>query len=123
FFGRIDSLEKLAEIYRKASVIVLPSSFESFGMAVLEGALFGDIPVVSDVVTRNFRGHPLGTSKSLYVIRQKTELPSMLNELLSSPKALKKGCLSLRQVKKAKKGFVRMGFAGLLSRADLLEKF
>jgi hypothetical protein len=109
--------------YRKASVIVLPSSFESFGMAVLEGSLFGDVPVVSDVVARNFRGHPLGTSKSLRMIRQKTELLSMLNELLSSPKTLKKGCLFLWQAKKAKEGFVSMGFRGLLSRADLLEKF
>jgi len=123
FFGRVDEPEELAEIYSKASVVVLPSSFESFGMTVLEGVLFGDIPVVSDVVARNFRKHPLGTVMSLHVVRQKTELLSMLNELLSSPKILKKGCSFLRQVKTAKKGPVYIGFGRLLSRVDLLEKF
>ncbi len=123
FFGRVDGPEELAEIYSRASVVVLPSSFESFGMAVLEGMLFGDVPVVSDVVASNFRKHPLGAMRFLYVVRQKTELPSMLNELLSSPKILKKGCLFLQQAKKAKKGPVHSGFGRLPLHVDLLEKF
>ncbi|CAD5243310.1 glycosyltransferase family 4 protein [Thermococcus camini] len=45
FFGRIDDPEELAGIYLKSGVLVLPSSFESFGMVVAEALAFG-VPVI-----------------------------------------------------------------------------
>lgn len=49
FFGNVENPEDLAEIYSRAKILVLPSSFESFGMVVLEALHFR----ISVVVNKN----------------------------------------------------------------------
>lgn len=123
FFGPVAEPEKLADLYRRASILVLPSSFESFGLVVVEGMLFGAVPVVSLEVAGNFRGSGLEAEKCFITLRQKSELPSLLNELLSDPKALKK--VSGRAIGCGiPKGLPpRSEWARLLRDTNLLEKF
>lgn len=39
--------ETLSDLYRRASVILIPSSFEAFGLVALEAMTFGCIPIVA----------------------------------------------------------------------------
>ncbi len=122
FLGRIDEPVELADVYSKASILVLPSSFESFGLAVLEGMHFGAVPVLSPLLWERFGGFfPSRLHSS--PARQKTELISTLNEVMASPKALKKGCHILKRVSEA----VARTFDSARKRAllgvKLLEKF
>ena len=122
FLGRIDDPAELAEIYSKASILVLPSSFESFGLTVLEGMHFGAVPVLSPPLWKRF-GSFLPSHLRSSSVRQKTELVSALNEAMTAPKALKKECHIL---KRASWAFVR-AFDSIRKRAllgvKLLEKF
>jgi len=86
FLGRLDE-RGMAEVYSRASILVLPSSFESFGLTVLEGALFGVVPVVSPAVAENFGG--TGFEKAL-VISPAEKLPDSIRFLISSPKVRQK---------------------------------
>lgn len=104
FFGHVASRKRMAEIYTASSILVLPSRFESFGLVVFEGALFGVFPIVSDTVARNFRVCPL---IPLRVVRQRSELPSVLNEIISSPKTLKKACITAWKRGKAQKALLK----------------
>lgn len=49
FKGPIYDRKLLFELYKKAKVFCLSSSFESFGIALLEAASFGDVIVSTDV--------------------------------------------------------------------------
>lgn len=49
-YGNIDDEEKLTNIYRKASVFILPSKWESFGLVLLEALECGNYLIVSDKV-------------------------------------------------------------------------
>jgi glycosyltransferase involved in cell wall biosynthesis len=49
FKGAIFNREQLFEEYQKAKVFCLSSNFESFGIALLEAASFGDIIISTDV--------------------------------------------------------------------------
>lgn len=49
FLGPIYNREKLFQIYCEAKIFCMSSKFESFGIALLEGASFGDIIVSTDV--------------------------------------------------------------------------
>lgn len=123
FFGPVSDAEKLAGIYSGAAIVVLPSSFESFGLVVVEGALFGAVPLVSDVVARNvFLFHP-GIGRASRVLRQKAELSSMLNELFEHPKTLKKLSAMLGKIEGFRKSFKRFRYISVLSELNLLEKF
>ncbi len=86
FLGRLDE-EGMVEAYSRASLLVLPSSFESFGLAVLEGALFGAVPMVSPAVAENFRGTPL---ERALVVTSVDRLAEKLRELFSSPKVIRR---------------------------------
>ena len=48
FLGEV-SADVLAELMRRATILVSPSEFESFGMAVLEGIAYGNIMLASDI--------------------------------------------------------------------------
>jgi len=123
FFGSVSDPEKLAWIYSKASLIVLPSSFESFGLVVLEGARFGAVPVVSETVAQNiFHTYP-GIGRASYVLRQKAELSSILSELFKDPKTLKKLSRMLWKTKESGKPSKRFGHLNVLLELNLLEKF
>ncbi len=86
FFGRVER-EEMLNLYSRASILVLPSSFESLGLAVLEAAGFAVLPVVSPQVFINFSSTPL--SKAL-IVSPPGELGEVLRDLLSSPKVVKK---------------------------------
>lgn len=49
YVGSIDDRKELFEWYRKASVFCFPSRFESFGIAMLEAAMFGCFLILSDL--------------------------------------------------------------------------
>ncbi|MHB1927670.1 MAG: glycosyltransferase family 4 protein [Leptospirillum sp.] len=49
YVGNIDDRKKLFEWYRRASVFCFPSRFESFGIAMLEAAMFGCFLILSDL--------------------------------------------------------------------------
>ena len=42
------SLNRPDELYRRATLLILPSDYESFSMVVLEGLSFGCFPIVYD---------------------------------------------------------------------------
>lgn len=123
FFGSIPDSLKLAEIYSKASILVLPSSFESFGLVVVEGTLFGVLPIVSREVLQNLGVVGLVSGKGLLVLRQKADLPSMLDELLEDPKTLKKVSAMALKVSRMRKPPKRSRYLHVLSDLNLLEKF
>ena len=50
FTGEIRDKEKLAEIYRRAKIFVLPSRSESFGIVLLEAAANGDFLITTNGV-------------------------------------------------------------------------
>ncbi|WP_456365978.1 glycosyltransferase family 4 protein [Thermococcus sp.] len=122
FLGRIDEPAELAEIYSKASILVLPSSFESFGLAVLEGMHFGAVPVLSPLLWRRFSGF-LPSHLRPPPARQKTELVSALNEAMASPKALKKECHILKRASEAVARTLDSMRKRTLLGVKLLEKF
>ncbi|WP_048811024.1 glycosyltransferase family 4 protein [Thermococcus gammatolerans] len=123
FFGPVSDAKKLAEIYSRASIVVLPSSFESFGLVVIEGAIFGAIPLVSGAVAKNIFPLYPGVGKASYVLRQKAELSSMLSELFGHPKTLKKLSAMLRETEGSRKSFKRFRYISVLLELNLLEKF
>ncbi len=123
FFGSVSDPKKLAWIYSKASIIALPSFFESFGLVVLEGALFGAIPVVSRVVAQNISPIYPRIGRASYVLRQTAELPSILNELFENPKTLKKLSAILLKIGRSEKPVKESECLGVLSELNLLEKF
>ncbi len=49
WLGQINDSEELAAIYRSASLVVLPSLYESFGLVALEAAACGTPALVSDI--------------------------------------------------------------------------
>lgn len=49
FKGEIHDADELNTLYQRASVFILPSRFESFGIAALEAAVNGDYLIMSDV--------------------------------------------------------------------------
>jgi L-malate glycosyltransferase len=49
FTGPINDRQKLFEDYKKAKIFCLSSHFESFGIALIEAASFGDVIVSTDV--------------------------------------------------------------------------
>jgi glycosyltransferase involved in cell wall biosynthesis len=49
WLGQISDSEELAAIYRSAALLVLPSFYESFGLAALEAAACGTPALVSDI--------------------------------------------------------------------------
>ncbi|WP_088858876.1 glycosyltransferase family 4 protein [Thermococcus profundus] len=123
FFGQVADPKELAAIYGKATILVLPSSFESFGLVVVEGLIFDAVPVVSSAIAPNFTTLGLEDGKGLITLRQKAELSSMLDELLSDPKALKK--VFRRSIKDGILKRLSCGskWARLLQDPNLLEKF
>lgn len=50
FLGNIDDIDSLNEYYKKASVFILPSRWESFGIAALEALSYGDYLILSDKI-------------------------------------------------------------------------
>jgi len=95
FFGRINSPEELAGIYSRAGVLVLPSSFESFGMVVAEALAFR-VPVI---VSPNVGARILVESgKNGFVLGDLSvsSLVDALKLVMSNPKLLRK--LSSRSI-------------------------
>jgi len=88
FFGYVKNPEDLAEIYSRAKILVLPSSFESFGMVVLE-ALYFKTPVV---VNKNVGATDrlVFSGKNGFIFNTKPELYTILKKLLSNPKIIRK---------------------------------
>lgn len=95
FLGRIHKPEELARIYSRSSVLVLPSSFESFGMVVAEALTFG-VPVV--VSPYSGASILVKSSKNGFVLRDLSvqSLVDTLKLVMSDPKLLRK--ISLRSV-------------------------
>lgn len=48
FTGAVYDLQKLAELYMRAKVFILPSKYESFGIATIEAASYGDYLILTD---------------------------------------------------------------------------
>lgn len=88
FFGYVKNPEDLAEIYSRAKILVLPSSFESFGMVVLE-ALYFKTPVV---VNKNVGAADrlVFSGKNGFIFNTKPELYTILKKLISNPKIIRK---------------------------------
>ena len=89
FKGRINDPSELAQVYFKASVLVLPSSFESFGMVVPEALLNGTPVVVSTGVGAAFL---VDNGKNGIILNGISvgEVEKALSVLLSEPKLLRK---------------------------------
>ncbi|AFL95061.1 glycosyl transferase family protein 2 [Thermococcus cleftensis] len=89
FFGRINNPEELAEIYSRSGVLVLPSSFESFGMVVAEALAFGVPVIVSPHVGARILVEP---GKNGFVLRDLSvsSLVDALKLVMDDPKLLRK---------------------------------
>jgi len=88
FFGRINNSEELAKVYSRAKLFVLPSSFESFGITVLESLHFGTPVVVNEKVgaARRLVFH----GKNGFLFKTEKDLARILKTLMENPKTLKK---------------------------------
>ena len=88
FFGSLGD-QKLSKIYSKARLLVLPSSFESFGMVVAEALAFGLPVIVSPYVGAKFL---VDERKNGMILKNldASSLASAMRKLMENPKALKK---------------------------------
>jgi len=90
FWGNINDRDMLFDLYRRASVLVLPSSFESFGLVVLE-ALSSCTPVlVSRIAGSSFL---VVNGKNGFILtgdELEENMVSLLRDLADNPKYLKK---------------------------------
>ena len=89
FFGRINDPDRLKDLYSMASVLVLPSSFESFGLVVPEALSLG-VPVV---IAQNVGSKILVDNGKNGIILEDLSpktLASSLEGLFENPKLLKK---------------------------------
>jgi len=88
FFGSLGDQE-LSKIYSKAKLLVLPSSFESFGMVVAEALAFGVPVIVSPNVGAKFL---IDEGKNGLILKNldAKSLESAMRELVENPKALRK---------------------------------
>jgi glycosyltransferase involved in cell wall biosynthesis len=100
FLGAVDP-PTLAQLYSTAKILVLPSSFESFGMVVLEAQTFG-LPVVisSEVGSKTF---VLDGKTGLILGDIEVEsLTAALETLMENPKQLRKMSLISRKFIKSR---------------------
>lgn len=88
FFGSLGDRE-LSEIYTKAKLLVLPSSFESFGMVVAEALAFGAPVIVSPHVGAKFLVDDRKNGAILKDLNEES-LENAMKNLMRNPKALKK---------------------------------
>lgn len=90
FFGSVFDKEKLAELYRKANVFILPSKYESFGIATIEAASYGtylvltDTGVARDLVIDETFGYilPESTTKEQHDEKLKNYISAVLQKII-----------------------------------------
>ena len=89
FFGRVDDPERLRDIYSVASILALPSSFESFGMVVPEALSAGTPVVVSSNVGAKIL---VENGKNGLVLREisSSNIRDAVLHLIENPKLLRK---------------------------------
>jgi glycosyltransferase involved in cell wall biosynthesis len=112
FTGNITELEELEQIYRSAHVVLIASTREGIPMVLIEGMVFGVIPVstdvggVTEIVEHNVNGKivPFSNSQS-----QEKELFLTAITHLKEDNALFKLC-SQNSYEKAKKSFSESAF-------------
>ena len=81
FKGAIYDREQLYEEYKKSKIFCLSSNYESFGIALLEAASFGDVIVSTDVgIARDIVGFGNG---AVVMIGDSETLSKKLSELMS----------------------------------------
>jgi L-malate glycosyltransferase len=81
FKGAISDREQLYEEYRKSKIFCLSSNYESFGIALLEAAAFGDVIVSTDVgIAKEIVGFENG---AIVEIGDSETLSKKLRELMS----------------------------------------
>ena len=98
FHGPLDN-EPLIQMYKQAHVMVVPSSYEGFGIVYLEGMGFG-LPAIG--TTAGAAGEIITQGKDGYLIQPDDEetLASLINELASNRELLLR--LSLNALKRYK---------------------
>lgn len=89
FWGNIDDREVLFDLYRRASVLVLPSSFESFGLVVVE-ALSSCTPVLVSRVAGSSSLIADGRNGFFLDGDLEGDIVSLLKILINNPKILRK---------------------------------
>ncbi|ACJ17313.1 glycosyltransferase [Thermococcus onnurineus NA1] len=96
FLGRINDPDDLARVYSTAKMLVLPSSFESFGMVVVEAQAFG-VPVV---ISPNVGSKVFVLDGKTGTIMKTIKIESLeeaLETLMSNPKRLRKMAILSRK--------------------------
>lgn len=80
FMGRVTDLSKLADLYSRCSVFVLPSWFESFGIVILEAlasskpVVASDIPGPRDIIRNGTNGLLFRTGDHMDLMRKLTAI-------------------------------------------------
>ncbi|MCK4872212.1 MAG: glycosyltransferase family 4 protein [Phycisphaerales bacterium] len=77
--------EQVEALYRKASIIIIPSRFESFGLVALEALACGCVPIVSD---NTAMAEAVGDAGVVFRNGDIDDLESKLRDLLASPHRL-----------------------------------
>lgn len=89
FLGRINDPGELVRVYSTSRILILPSSFESFGMVVIEAQAFG-VPVV---ISPNVGSKVFVIDGKTGIVMKKIDITSLreaLETLMNNPKQLRK---------------------------------
>lgn len=108
FYGQENNRNKLNDLLRGSDVYVMPSVWETFGIAALE-AMASQLPVVST----NAGGLPElvqnGKNGVIVPIRNSKKLAQALNKLLSKPALLKKMGIKGRKIAQTQFNWSKIG--------------
>jgi glycosyltransferase involved in cell wall biosynthesis len=113
FVGNITSLKELEQIYRAAHVVLITSTREGIPMVLVEGMIFGAVPVstniggISELIEQDVSGKLIP-----YTVLEETQKDLFLNEIkqLKESTSLYNLC-SANSFKQAKKSFSKKQFS------------